>query len=67
MLLVQVGVVNGPGEGEVVRGMKCVACVQIKYHVIARLLSQLRELGLEPFNRVLVGDIEQGGNRNILN
>ena len=66
VLLVQVRVVHWPGEGEVVRGVECVAGVQVEHHVIARLLSQLRELGLEPVHRVLIGDVEQGGDRNVL-
>ena len=66
MLLVQVGVVHGPGKGEVVRGVKCVPRVQIEHHVIARLLPQLGELGLEPAHGVIVGDVKQGGDRYVL-
>ena len=66
MLLVQVGVVHGPLEGEVVRGVKCVSRVQVEHHVIARLLPQLGELGLEPGHGVSVGDVKQGGDRYVL-
>ena len=66
MLLVQVGIVHWPGKSKVVWCVEGVSCVQVEHNVLTRLLSQLRQLRLEPDDRVLVCDVEQCGNRNIL-
>ena len=66
VVLILVWVVQGLGEGEVVRSVEGVAGVQIEGDVATEAGVQLHQLGLEPGHGVGVSDVQQGGQRNVL-
>ena len=52
---------------EVGRRMECISAIDKERHVLfAQFPRERRQFSFQPFNRLLVGDIEQGGTLHIL-